>query len=350
MSQMENKKITFFEAGESEEKCLREELQKSSELRGFEPEFINQKLNKSTVRMAVDSGIVSVFINSTVNKDIIEDLPKTKLLVTRSTGFDHINLACAAKKGLKVSNVPAYGSRTVAEYAFALILGLSRKTLEASHRIKEDHSFDVYGLMGFNLQGKTLGIVGTGRIGQNVAKIARGFDMNVIAYDTFPNNAAATEIGFKYVSLDELLAQSDIVTLHVPYCKDTHHLINKDNISKFKRGALLINTARGEVCDTEAIIMGVEKKILGGVGLDVVEGERNLKEESGKLFTRLTDPVLHPEQAKRLSDYRKLMRMPEVFITPHIAYYTIEAQNEIVKTTIENISAFLRGEEKNIIK
>lgn len=347
---MKNKKAVFFEVGESEEKALKSEFAKHPESQDLDLEFTNKKLSKAVINMAASADIVSVFINSNVDKSVIDGLSQTRLLVTRSTGFDHIDLVAAAQRDIKVANVPAYGSRTVAEYAFALILGLSRKTLEASHRVKNDHEFDVYGLMGFDLQGKTIGIIGTGRIGINVAKIAKGFEMNVLAYDPFPNNEAADKIGFKYVPLEALLAGSDIVTLHVPYNKDTHHLINKGNIGKFKHGTLLINTARGEVCDTEAILKGVEDKILGGVGLDVVEGERNIKEEAGKLFTRLTDPILHPDLAKRLADYRKLMRMPEVFITPHIAYYTIEAQREIVKTTVENISAFLKGEDMNLVK
>jgi len=348
---MSTKNIIFFEAHESEEKALREELAAHPELNGFEATFTPEKLNSRTAtKLTAGADILSVFVNSFMDKDAIDRLdPLSKLIVTRSTGFDHIDCAYAKEKGITVANVPAYGSRTVAEYAFALILGLSRKTLEASYRIKSDQGFDVYGLMGFDLQGKTIGIVGTGRIGQNVARIAKGFDMRVIACDAFPNKDAAALIGFEYAALDELLSRSDIVTLHVPYNKDTLHLINKDNIRKFKPGALLINTARGEVCDTEALIIGVEEKILGGIGLDVVEGERNIKEESGKLFTRLTDRIMHPDLAKRLKEYQKLMRMPEVFITPHIAYYTIEAQREIVKTTIEDVDSFLAGAAKNSV-
>lgn len=347
-------KIVFFEAAPAERAVLEAQIALHPELAtagigAADISFTEEKLSPKTAGRALDAEVVSIFINSHIERATIDALPALKLIVTRSTGFDHIDVAYARSRGISVANVPAYGSRTVAEYTFALILGLSRKTLDASHRIKSDASFDVYGLMGFDLQSKTIGIIGTGRIGQNVAQIARGFDMKVLAYDAFRNDEAAARIGFTYVPLAELLAQSDIVSLHVPFTAETRHLINKENIAQFKRGSLLINTARGEICDTEAIIYGVKEKILSGVGLDVVEGERRLKDDSAHLFTRIEDEVMHPDQRKRLRDYRELMNMPEVFITPHIAYYTREAQLDICKTTVEDVVAFVNGKSINVV-
>lgn len=348
---MSIRKAAFFEACGAEEEMLRTEVERTGALKGFQADMACEKLSAATARLAAGAEIVSVFVNSVVDKAVIDALAAggTRLIVTRSTGFDHIDCAYATSRGIAVANVPAYGSRTVAEYAFALILGLSRKTFEAVHRVKNEAEFDVYGLMGFDLQGKTIGVVGTGRIGQNAAMIARGFGMEVIAYDLFQNADAAAKIGFSYVSLDELLSRSDVITLHVPFTPETKHLINTANIRRAKRGAILVNTARGEVCDTEALLMGVNEGILSGVGLDVVEGERRLRDDAAHLFTRLEDEALHPDQRKRLHEYRELMKKPNVYLTPHIAYYSAEAQREIVKTTIEDIAAFIARAPKNVV-
>ena len=342
-------KIIFFEAGEAEAASLRGEIALAPELSGYDVSFHEDKLTQHSAAEAADAAIVSVFIDSAVDAASIASLKAANLITTRSTGYDHIDRAAAAARGIRVANVPAYGSHTVAEYAFALILGMSRKTFDAVRRMKDDMDFDVYGLMGIDLYGKTIGIVGTGKIGQNVAAIARGFGMEVIAYDTFMNKEAAAKIGYTYVSLDELLRRSDIVTLHVPFTPETRHLINTQNIYHIKRGALLVNTARGEICDTAALLEGLKDGTLGGVALDVIEGERRLKDDAAHLFTRIDDELMHPDQRKRLADYRELMKHPGVYITPHIAYYTAEAQREISRTTVANIAAFLRGEALNVV-
>jgi D-lactate dehydrogenase len=342
-------KIVFFEASENEQKHLKKHIESTTELSGADVTFHTEKLTKSNTDSAKDAQIVSVFINSTVSKEIIDALPELKLLVTRSTGFDHIDCKYAKEKGIKVANMPAYGSRTVAEYTFALILGLSRKVLEASYQVKNGRGFDISNFRGFDLFGKTLGVVGTGKIGLNVAQIAKGFGMNVLAYDLFPNKEQSEKIGFSYVPLDKLLSESDVVTLHVPGGSGTKHLIDKENIKKFKPGAVLVNTARGEVCDTEAILWGIQEKILSAVGLDVLEGERSLKEES-QFFVEQDSIDLDSNQIKTLLEDHLLIDRPEVFITPHIAFFTREAQHEIVLTAVENIVAFLKGEDKNIVK
>ncbi len=341
-------KITFYESKASEQTGLKELIAKTGELTGYEIIYTEDKLNDKTVKLAKEAEIISIFINSNLSKELIDQIPNLKLIVTRSTGFDHIDCGYAKEKGIKVANMPAYGSRTVAEFTFALILALSRKVLRASHEVKSGRSFNTGELMGFDLQGKTIGIVGTGRIGLNVAELAKAFRMNVIAYDLFKNEEQAKKIGFDYVPLDELLSRSDIVTLHVPNNKETRHLINKDNIVKFKKGALLINTARGEVCETEALLLGLEKKILSGVALDVLEGERDLKEES-QFFEEKDMIISDAEKIKTLLEDHILRDRPEVIITPHIAFFTAEAQKEIITTSVANLVAFIKGEAKNLI-
>lgn len=306
----------------------------------------SETLNSNTVNLAVEAEIVSVFVNSIVTAEIIDSLPNLKLLVTRSTGFDHIDTAYAKGKNIAVCNIPSYGSRTVAEFTFALILGLSRKTFVAIDQIKEKNDWNITEFEGFNLQGRTLGVVGTGRIGQNVIKIANGFEMKVIAFDAFPNADKAKELGFTYCStLSELLNKSDIVTLHTPATKDTYHLINEENINEFKKGALLINTARGDLIDSEAIIASLNNNRLGGVGLDVLEGEHELKEEAEFM---LND---HPayEKLKSLLDSHVLINHPKVIVTPHIAFNAIEARKEIIETTIHNIQTFIDGKPQNLV-
>lgn len=341
-------KIIFFEASENEQKHLRGHVEKTSELSGLEIIFYTEKLNEKNVNLALGAEIISVFINSVVDRQTIDSLPDLKFITTRSTGFDHIDCKYATEKGIKVANMPAYGSRTVAEYTFALILGLSRKVLAASYQIKTGQGFDISEFRGFDLYGKTIGIVGTGKIGLNVAQIAKGFGMTVIAYDKFPNEEQTQKIGFSYLPLDELLEKSDVITLHVPSNPETKHLINKDNIKKIKPGAILINTARGDVCDTEAILWAISEKILSGVGLDVLEGERSLKEES-QFFVEQDTIGLDGAQIKTLLEDHLLIGKPEVFVTPHIAFFTREAQHEIVVTAIENIVAFLKGQDKNLV-
>jgi len=326
-------KIAFFEARESDERELSRLITENfDKFSNIDIKFYQDKLDTCNIDLAKDADIISVFINSEMNKDLISSLSQTRYITTRSTGFDHIDHAFAKSRHISVSNVPAYGSRTVAEFTLALILGLSRKVFEASYRTKVHHEFDTTGLMGFDLFGKTMGIVGTGKIGGNVARIAKGFGMHILAYDVSRNEALAIETGLSYVSdLGELLEKSDIVSLHTPYCKATHHLINLSNVNRFKRGSFLINTARGEICDSHAILKGLDDKRIVGVGLDVIEGERSIKKN------------------EKVTTFDELVRRPEVFITPHLAYYTKEAQNEISKTTIDNILAFLKGEVRNAV-
>jgi D-lactate dehydrogenase len=340
-------KVAFFETSEDEIKVLTELLSPLTKKGLVEAEFFSEKIDTSNIDKAKDAEALSVFVYSEIKQPIIDQLPKLKYVTTRSTGFDHIDIAYCLSRSITVSNVPAYGSRTVAEFTFTLLLGLSRKAFLAYNQIKEKHDFDYSHFKGFNLMGKTIGIIGTGRIGGNVAQIAHGFGMNIIAYDPFPNEQKAKELGFTYMSLDEVLANADVVTLHVPYNKGTHHLINKNNIKKFKRGAILINTSRGEIIETDALLIGLNEKILSGVGMDVMEGERAFKEEWIRLTASDEKQKMHTEDIKVLLENHMLMDNDNVAITPHIAFFTDEAKREIMQTTIDNLNGFTSGKPVN---
>lgn len=284
-----------------------------------------------------DFQVISVFTDSKIDASVIDAFPNLKLIALRSTGFDHIDLKKAEEKGIVVVNVPAYGETTVAEFAFALLLSITKKILKASQSVKETEKFSREGLMGFDLKGKTLGIIGTGHIGASAIKIARGFDMEVLAFDAFPNNELAESLDFTYTTLEELFSKSDFISLHVPYLPSTKHLINQNNISFIKRGTVIINTSRGEIVETEALIHGLEVGILAGAGLDVLENELALRVE-GQDQT----------EEEKLND--KLMEMDNVIITPHIASATKEAMDRIKQTTVDNIKAFINSDPQNVVK
>ncbi len=290
--------------------------------------FYDEKLDENNVEKAKDADVVCLFVNSTINKNVIDALPNLKFIATRSTGFDHIDCEYAKNKGIKVSNVPAYGSETVAEFTFALLLTLSRKIREANLALKENGNYSTPpNAQGFDLNGKTIGVIGTGKIGKNVIEIARGFDMNVLAYDLYPDLNFAKENNFIYKNLEDVLKESDIVTLHAPCNKENIHLINKNNISLFKKGAYLINTARGELIETEALEKALEDGSIAGAGLDVLEGENKFKK----------------------GDNIPMLEMPNVVMTPHVAFNTREAEMRIMQTTIENIKGFISNSLINLV-
>jgi len=274
---------------------------------------------------------------------LLKKLPKLKLLVTRSTGFDHIDIRACKKQGIVVCNVPYYGENTVAEHTFALILSISRN-IHKSYLRTLRNDFSIEGLKGFDLMGKTLGVVGTGHIGLHVIRIARGFSMNVIAYDIHSNQIAAEVLGFSYVSFNELLRKSDIITLHVPYNKHTHHMINRENIKLIKKGSILINTSRGGVVETEALINALDRGILAGAGLDVLEGEELIKEEKQLLYDKA-----NLEKLSQLVKDHILLSRDNVVFTPHIAFYSNEALERIINTTIINIIGFINGNYLNSV-
>lgn len=336
-------KIAFFQLEERE----KEEINKNENFIKFGAEnlFFDSHLNSENVPENEDIEVVSVFIDSDVNKEVLDKLPKLKLIATRSTGFDHVDIEECKKRGVVVSNVPSYGENTVAEHTFALILTLSRKIYDAYNRVRETVSFSFEGLRGFDLKEKTLGVIGTGRIGRNVVRMAKGFEMNILSYDAHPDEGFAKESGLKYVSLEELLKESDIITLHVPYMEETHHLINESNINFIKKGAYLINTSRGGVVSTQALLKALQEGILAGAGLDVLEEEGAYKDELGFLTGRHHQA----EKLKTVLSNHVLIDLPNVIITPHNAFNTNEGVKRIFETTVENIISFLQGSPKNTV-
>lgn len=336
-------RITFFDLEEWQPDYLRAGLQRFGLADAVQPQFFHDHLDAEQCAQFADSEAIVVFIWTRVNRAVIESLPRLRLVLTMSTGYDHIDLQACRERGITVCNVPHYGENTVAEHTFALILSLSRKLhaayfqgLRGEYRIRE--------LRGFDLYGKTLGVIGAGNIGLHVIRIARGFGMRVLAYDTRPHPLLAEVLGFTYTDLDTLLRESDIVSLHVPATPETYHLINRDTLSKMKRGALLINTARGSVVDTEALLWALEEGILAGAGLDVIEGEEFIKEESALLRMPVAEETL-----KKVVQAHLLLRRENVVFTPHIAFNSHEAVQRILDTTLENLKAYLEGRPQNVV-
>jgi D-lactate dehydrogenase len=337
-------KVIFFNL----EPWAKEYMVKSPKLAaaGIGVAFEDHILTSDHPAVAHDFDIAGIFVDSKIDAAVIASLPDLRCIAALSTGFDHIDLAACAARDITVSSVPGYGESTVAEFTFALILALSRKIREASRRVHEEGSFYPNGLRGFDLAGKTIGVVGTGHIGVHVIRIAKGFGMNVVAFDAHPNKALAKEAGFSYAALPDLLAQSDIVTLHVPFLPATHHLIDRDNIGHMKRGAYLINTSRGAVVETDALVAALKGGKLAGAGLDVLEEEGMVKDDLGALATgRVESNAL-----MTLLEDRELMSMPNVIVTPHIASDTVEGFTRIFDTTIENVIAFANGAPINVVK
>ncbi|MBD3354913.1 hydroxyacid dehydrogenase [Candidatus Woesearchaeota archaeon] len=327
-------KIAFYELENWTIPILKKALKKHKLV------FSKDKLTKKNV--VKDADVLAVFIYSKVNKEILDMMPKLKLVTTRSTGFDHIDLKECKKRKITVCNVPNYGENTVAEHTFALILNISRKIYESINQTRKG-DFRLKRLKGFDLKDKTIGIIGCGDIGQHVARIAKGFEMDVLVYDVNKNTKLAKKIGFKYSSLNTLLKKSDIISLHVPENKHTHHMINNKSLKMCKKGVILINTSRGGIVDTEALIKALNKNKVAYAGLDVLEGECYIKEEKA---------LLHPEfledcDLKNVLQDNVLLRKPNVYITPHNAFNSKESLYRILDATIKNIKAFLNKKTKN---
>lgn len=307
--------------------------------------YIKEPLTDSNA--APDAEIVSVFVSSKVTKECIDKLTGCKLLATRSTGFDHIDAAMAKEKGITISTVPTYGEHTVAEYTFGLLLSLTRKlpaAFKAAHEGDRNHC----DLEGTDINGKTFGVIGAGKIGRNTAALAKGFGMRVLAYDPFPNQEAAGQIGYEYVELNDLLSQSDVISLHVPYTPENHHLLNTERLALIKNTAILINTARGELVDSKALVECVTNGRIAGVALDVMENEELISplEELALLRSDQVDKTLLEHSV----EIDVLKSQPNVLITSHNAFNTREAIGRINQTTVDNIRAFLSGKPQNTPK
>lgn len=310
-------------------------------LKGLGLAFYPSPLNPAD--LGKDTEVISVFVDSPVTAEAMAALPALKFIACRSTGFNHIDMAAAKKHGITVANVPTYGGTTVAEYAFTLLLMLTRKMVEVL-RESGMSAPDRQRERGIDLYGKTIGIVGTGSIGLGVARIARGFGMNVLGYDVRPRPDEAKKIGFTYCNdVSDVFEQSDIITLHIPYTPENHHFIRADHIAKVRHGAILINTARGELVDTTALVAALRQGHLGGAALDVIEGEYLLDPDE------LIALAAHNDAAKQTLRHAvsmaALQHMPNVILTDHNAYNTVEAIRRINQTTADNIHNFLNGKE-----
>ncbi|MEK9209164.1 MAG: NAD(P)-dependent oxidoreductase [Patescibacteria group bacterium] len=331
--------ISFFEVMPGEQESLMTQLPA-----GHTVSYFSEKLTPETLDKAMGAEIVSVFVNSEIRAPLIDRLPDLKLIATRSMGFDHIDVEHARSKGIHVVNVTTYAAHPVAEFTFALLLCVTRRIYHAYNQLREGTDYNIRNLGGFNLFGKTIGVAGTGRIGRNVVGIARGFGMKVVAFDAMPDAAFAAEQGFPYVSLEELVAQSDIISLHLPYTKETHHILDASLCAKMKKGVILVNTARGELIDTHALVAALQDGTIWGAGLDVLEEERAFKEERGAIAGN-----------KEGIDYRLLtanhilIDMPNVIVTPHIAFETAEAMQEIERVTAKAITDYINGTEQKFL-
>jgi D-lactate dehydrogenase len=289
--------------------------------------------------------VIAISARDKITPEILQALPELRLIATISTGFDHIDMAAAKARSVTVVNVPRYGEQTVAEFTFALILALSRRIAGSAHSAAFAGDVNYDRIIGFDLAGKTLGLIGAGRIGQHVAKMAQGFDMHVVAYDPYPNSDKAQECGFTYVTLQELTAQSDVISLHAPATPQNHHLVDSALLAGVKSGAVLVNTARGELIDLPALADAMEQGIIARSGLDVLDHEALLKQNLEAIIEDTTHP--HRDIAEAIF---RLKRTRDVIITPHNAYNTVEATLRRKQATVQNILDFYKGDTPNKVE
>jgi D-lactate dehydrogenase len=332
-------KIAFFELEEWEKKILEKKFRK------HEVYFFSDYLNKENIGKIKDVEILSVFIYSKITKKELDLLPNLKLITTRSTGFDHIDIKECKARGIVVCNVPSYGSRTVAEHTFALILALVKKLFPSVEKTRRG-DFTLDNLRTFDLENKKLGIIGLGKIGYHVARLGRAFKMKVLAYSPHTDERFAKKLGVKLVSLDELLKNSDIISLHAPLTNQTMHMINKETISKMKDGVILINTARGALVDSKDLVEALDSGKIAAAGLDVLEEECNIKEERQILSPHFAGEC----DLKTVLANHILLNKPNVIVTPHNAFNSQEALQRILDTTIENIQSFLNNKPVNTVQ
>lgn len=307
-------------------------LRAANETAGHELVFLEPRLTAATAPLATGCDAVCAFVNDDLGTEVLTILAGlgVRLVALRSAGFNHVDLATAARLGMTVARVPGYSPYAVAEHCAGLILALNRRIHRAHNRVRENN-FALTGLLGFDLHGRTVGVIGTGRIGICFTRIMAGFGCRVLAYDPYPSDEGI-QAGAEYVPLEKLLAESHIVTLHCPLTTETFHLINDERIGQMRDGVMLINTSRGALVDTAAVIRGLKSGKIGYLGLDVYEEEANL------FFEDLSDQVPSDDLFSRLTTF------PNVLITGHQAFFTEEALRNIAATTIANLNAFKRGE------
>lgn len=305
---------------------------------GYEIKYYESRLNSETVKLAKGFDVVCIFVNDKADKLVLDKLNEygVKLVALRCAGFNNVDLNNLGN--LKIVRVPKYSPYAVAEHAAALLLNINRKIYKSYQRVKK-YNFSLDGLLGFDLHGKTVGVIGTGKIGKVFIQIMKGFGTNVLAYDVYKDEQASKELGFEYVSLEELCEKSDIISLHCPLTAETEYIINKKTLSLMKENVIIINSSRGKLVCTEDLIEAMSNNKIGGVGLDVYENEEEffLRDLSGSY--------------KRDKNLSLLISMPNVIITSHQAFFTSEALNKIALDTCQNISdIFSKGECVNEIR
>ncbi len=344
---VQSRKISFVEVEDEERTFFHDALA------GNEVVFV-RKLEE----VPEDAEVVSVFISERIGEDFLAAHPALRLIASRSTGCDHLDLEACRRRGVAVSNVGNYGESTVAEHTFALILALSRRLRESDEAVRTGH-FSREGLRGFDLRGKTLGVVGAGRVGMHVVRLGLGFGMTVIASDADPHPFYSELLDFRYVSFVELMRESHVVTLHVPLTKATRHMINRESLALCPPGILLINTARGGLIDNEAMIEALDAGRVGGLGLDVLEDERVFQGGgatsilSEKIAERVHNASSTPvsrefsparvAEFSRLVTHNRLMKRSDVVLTPHVAFNSNEAVERLSALTLESIRDYLDG-------
>ena len=323
-------KIAFFDTHSYDKKSFVE----ANKAFNYEIDFRDYKLNENTALTAQGYDVVCVFVNDVVNAEVIKTLAEcgVKLIALRCAGFNNVDLKAAASAGIKVVRVPAYSPYAVAEHGVALLMSLTRHIPQAYLRTKTAN-FNIEGLTGRDLYGLTAGILGTGKIGRIMADILMGFGMKIIAYDPFPNEQWAKEKNIEYVGLDEIFQRSDVLSLHCPLTEETKHVVNHDRMKMMKHDAVIINTGRGALIDSKALVHALKHGHIGGIGMDVYE------EESKYFFSDWSTDIMTDDTLARL------LTFPNVIITGHQAFLTTNALKNLAETTLENVKAFTAGEE-----
>lgn len=326
---MEKTKVLFYDIKDYD----KEFFKRYGKDYNIEMKFLREKLTEETVDLTKGFDVVCAFTNDDINKNVIDGMAENgiKLLAMRCAGFNNVDLK-AIKNRFKVVRVPAYSPYAIAEYTIGMILSLNRKIHKAYVRTREGN-FSINGLMGFDLYGKTVGIIGAGKIAQILIKILKGFGTKVIAYDPYPNEKVAKELGFEFVDLDTLYANSDIISLNCPLTKETKYIINRDSMNKMKDGVMIVNTGRGMLIDTVDLIEALKDKKIGAAALDVYE------EEEDYFFEDMSNKVIEDDILGRLLSFHN------VLVTSHQAYFTEEAVEAITNVTLNNIKDFIEGKE-----
>lgn len=330
-------KIAVFEADKVEQNYFKSVFPEHTLI------FVDEDLSMENLAEVKDADILAIFVYSRITREIISALPNLKLVTTMSTGYDHIDLEACKERNIVVCNVPLYAENVVAEHTFALLLAISRRLEESFERARKSE-FDPEGLTGFELKGKTLGVIGIGAIGKHVIEIANGFGMNVLAYARHPDLVMEQKLKFKHVELPVLFSSSDVVSLHIPYTKETHHFLSEKEFSQMKNNAVIINTARGGLIHNSALLEALNSGKVYAAGLDVLEEEPVLHEEK-----QLLSKKFEKEKLQSVLEDHMLCNHPKVVITPHNAFNSYEALRKILETTHDNISSFISGTPVNTV-